>query len=71
MIATCGHAVTVDGAVSVIAKGRTREGDKALSYRTDCPACRDEWQRLGLLFPSEDAAETWLAAEWDEDEEVL
>ncbi len=61
IILTCGHREDdFDKHYAVTVKSWSREWTKALSYKTVCRACRDEYQQRHELFENEKDAMTWL-----------
>ena len=64
IVLTCGDEVQdFDHVFNIIHKATNEEGGKAIAYSTACGACEDHYRRAGLLFDSQEQAETWLKQE--------
>lgn len=62
MIATCGHDIGNEFVADtvVVVKGVTREGVNAVSVRTACKKCREDYERVGLVLHNPDEESAWL-----------
>lgn len=63
-IATCGHEIDSDWSVYskgiVHTKDYTREGKRAISYQTLCPACLKYYRKHRLILDTPEQRDRWI-----------
>ena len=62
--ATCGHEISVEwafgGQSDITTKAFTREGYRATSYQTVCPACKEFYTKEKLILYTKQEEYAWL-----------
>jgi hypothetical protein len=65
VLAACGHDITAEffADTVIVVKGWTRENHREALTRTACKACREGYERVGLVLHDEHEESMWLRGE--------
>lgn len=67
IILSCGHHIDdFSDSYQVVIKSYSRDFSKALSYRTVCLKCKNDYRKQDILFEDDTQADKWLLNDTEE-----
>ncbi len=64
IVLSCGHKTdTFLNCHDIMMKESSRDGSKAIAYKSVCPNCKVDYEKENLIFNDSKEAEAWLKKE--------